>query len=115
MTNQRRSASKRSSKAKAATTTELQPVVICTEHKGVFFGHIDPSDATKTSIKVQRARNCIYWAQTIGGVLGLARTGPNRDCRIGAEAPAVVLHGVTAVMEVTEPAAKAWTEAPCVS
>lgn len=108
MTNQRR-------KASTTKPSKLQPVVICTAHRGVFFGLIDPKHATQKSIRVENARNCIYWAQTIGGVVGLARTGPNRDCHIGAEAPAIILHDVTAVMECTEAASKAWQEAPCVS
>jgi hypothetical protein len=92
--------------------TKGRPVIICTEARGVFFGY-----ATKTAgdiVQLKRARNCIYWARSVGGVLGLAATGPDANCRIGARAD-IELRKVTAVLEVTKAAEAAWESSPSVS
>jgi hypothetical protein len=96
-------------KAKPAS----RPVVVTTSHRGVFFGNAE--DTTGATIRLTNARNCISWAASIGGVLGLAATGPDRNCRIGATAPGITLRDITCVMECSPQAARAWTEAPCVS
>jgi hypothetical protein len=94
------------------------PVIITTNHRGVFFGYVDQAvldeDKPRAHIKVSGARMCLYWAQSVGGVLGLASNGPNSDCRISARAPAVVLRDITAVMECSPQAADRWESAPCV-
>lgn len=87
------------------------PVLVTTKHRGVFFGWIDPATKAATTLTLKRCRNCIYWASSCGGVLGLAAKGPNSDCKIGTEAPEVVLHDITSVSEVTEEAATAWADA----
>lgn len=94
---------------------DKQPVVICTKHRGVFFGWADPKTLEGDTIRLNEARNCIQWKRSIGGVLGLASTGPNEQCRIGAVAPSIQLRDITAVVECSPAAAKAWGEAPCVS
>ena len=87
------------------------PVLVTTKHRGVFFGWIDPATKTATSLALKRCRNCIYWASNCGGFLGLAANGPNSDCKIGTEAPEVILHDVTSVSDVTNEAAEAWAAA----
>jgi hypothetical protein len=94
---------------------DRQPVVITTQHRGVFFGWADPEELHEDTIRLTQARNCIAWQRSIGGVLGLAQTGPNPECKIGAVAPALQLRDITAVVECSPVAAKAWSEAPCVS
>ena len=87
-------------------TSKKVPVVVTTAHKGVFFGYGVPSDAQ--TIKITDARMGIYWGTSVRGVLGLAATGPDQSCRIGPAVPAMTLRDVTAVIEATPEAAKAW-------
>lgn len=84
------------------------PVVVTTKHRGVFFGTVDEAKLKNKSLTLARCRNAIYWVSKVNGFLGLASDGPNKDCRIGAEAPEVLLHDVTSVSLCTETAAAAW-------
>lgn len=89
----------------------LEPVLVTTEHRGVFFGWIDPTEKTnKLSVTLKKCRNCIRWAASVGGFLGLASKGPDQNCTIGTEAPSVILHDVTSVSDVTDEAAKKWAD-----
>lgn len=94
------------------------PVIITTQHRGVFFGYVEQDvldDAKpREQVKLHGARNCIFWSRTVGGVLGLASNGPNSECRIGARCPAIMLRWITAIMEVSPQAADRWESAPCV-
>lgn len=59
-------------------------VVIATDpsHHGVYFGYVD--DATLKDVMVlTSARMCVYWPQTVRGVLGLAATGPLKGSKVG--------------------------------
>lgn len=89
----------------------LSPILVTTKHRGVFFGWADPGEANERTITLSKCRNCIRWASSIGGFLGLAKTGPDDNCRIGAEAPTVTLHDVTSVSYVSSEAAEAWSKA----
>ena len=60
-----------------------RPVLVTTQHRGVFFGYEESRDGT--SIVLKRARNCVRWSGTRGFV-GLAADGPNDNCRIGPPA-----------------------------
>lgn len=85
------------------------------ERRGVFAGSIDtdPMEIVRSGlVELTSARNCLYWHETVGGVFGLAATGPNKDCRIGALVPRLFLNGVTSVTIMTDEAAAAWREAP---
>lgn len=86
-----------------------RPVLVTTEFRGVFFGYAE--DTSGDPIKLNRARNCIYWSADCKGFLGLANTGPTANCRVGPPAE-VELRKITSVVEVTEAAAKAWESAP---
>lgn len=77
----------------------------------MFFGWIDPATKLNTTLTLKRCRNCIYWSASCGGFLGLAAKGPIKECRIGAEAPEVVLHDITSVSDVTPEAAESWAAA----
>ena len=85
------------------------PVLVTTEHRGVFFGFATKEDLEKKSFWLERARNCIYWHSKLNGFLGLAAEGPNSDCRIGAEAKELLVHSITSVSICTDKAAAAWT------
>ena len=86
-----------------------RPVMVTTEHRGVFFGYAE--DTTGDVITLKNARNCVYWSADLHGFLGLASTGPNAQCRIGPRAD-ITLRGITSVVEVSPVAVKAWEAAP---
>lgn len=84
-----------------------RPVLICTVHRGVFFGYA--TDTTGEQVKLKRARMGIYW-NTKRGVMELAEVGPNIGSKISARADLDV-RGVTMVAEVSPDAVKAWEAA----
>jgi hypothetical protein len=94
-------------KAEAPTGTA---VLVTTANRGVFFGYTD--DYNGDTITLKNARNCIRWTASIKGFLGLAATGPDRNCKIGPAAPSLQLRGITSVSEVSPEAVKAWEAAP---
>lgn len=87
------------------------PVVVTTEHRGVFFGYLDGSKDDPT-VELRQAQMCVYWDTATRGVMGLASGGPSKGCRVTAPVPSVTLHKVTAVMDVTDGAVKAWLACP---
>ena len=86
-----------------------RPVVVTTEYRGVFFGYA--TDTSGETIKLSRARNCIYWNNVLKGFLGLASVGPNEQCRIGPPVD-IELRKVTCVAECTPEAVRAWEAQP---
>ena len=84
-----------------------RPVIVCTEHRGVFFGYA--SETSGSEIKLQRARMAISFGTT-RGVMELAETGPTRNSKISARAD-IDVRKVTAVFEVTDAARDAWEAA----
>ena len=91
---------------------ELIAVIITTDKRGVFCGYIDPKQRIEKTISAKNVRMVVYWSADVRGLLGLAANGPTKGCRITAAAPACVLHGVTAVMDITEKAEKAFKAEP---
>ena len=85
-------------------------LVVTTSHRGVFFGYGIPT--TKKIIRLTKARMCVYWSSDIKGVLGLAETGPSKNCKIGPSVPAITLQDVTSVMEASKEAEKNWGLGP---
>lgn len=84
--------------------SKLRPVIVCTEFKGVFFGHAE--DTTGDVIHLKDARMAIYWGTT-RGVMELAETGPTSKSKISAMAD-IEVRKITAVFEVSPVALKAW-------
>lgn len=93
--------------AKKTKAPATKPVIITTQHRGVFFGHMQTGTEEKRTVTLTGARNAIRWA-TSGGFVELAQVGPNRSSKIGSVAPRIVLHDVTSVTDCTEAAAEAW-------
>ena len=91
------------------TKKKERAVLVTTAHKGVFFGYTDDTDGA--TIKLRSARNCIYWSSEVKGFIGLAATGPNKNCKIGPSAD-IELHDITCVAQCTPEAAQAWEGAP---
>ncbi len=92
--------------------TKLMPVLVTTEYRGVFFGYAFKVDGPTISLK--NARNCVYWSVDVHGFLGLASTGPSKNCKIGPRAD-ITLRGITCVAKVTPEAVEAWEKAPWIS
>lgn len=92
-----------------ANGTAERPVIVTTEHRGVFFGYA--TETTGATISLKRARNCVYWSADVKGFMGLASTGPSESCRIGPPAD-ITLRKITAVVEVTGDAASRWEQQP---
>lgn len=82
-----------------------RPVLVTTEYKGVFFGYAE--ETCGDTIKLKRARNCIYWPSSNEGFLGLASMGPQNGAKVGPRAD-IELRKVTSVSEVTPEAAAKW-------
>lgn len=91
-----------------------KPVLVTTEHRGVFFGYETGREQGRdgVSITLAKARNCLYWSADVKGFMGLALTGPTKGCRIGPEVSSIELMKVTSIVEVAAEAVKAWSDAP---
>ena len=89
---------------------ENKPIVVTTEHKGVFFGYGTPTD--EKTITITDARMCVYWDASVHGVVGLAGNGPSKNCKITPKVPSMTLQDVTCIMDCSEAAAKAWESEP---
>jgi hypothetical protein len=88
-----------------------QAVMVTTEFRGVFFGYMR-GKVEDGSVTLTRAQNCVYWSSDVHGFMGLAATGPTKNCKIGPAVPSLTLNKVTAVVEVTPEAAEKWMKAP---
>jgi hypothetical protein len=88
------------------TKADGRPVIVCTEHKGVFFGYAE--DTSGDTIRLKRARMAIYFGTT-RGVMELAETGPTSRSKISARAD-IEVRRITAIFEVTPAAVAAWEE-----
>ena len=88
-------------------TKKSRPVIVCTEHRGVFFGYA--TDTSGDTIHLKGARMGIHFGTT-RGVMELAETGPTRESNISARAD-IEVRKVTAVFEVTPAAAEKWEAA----
>ena len=87
--------------------TEPRPVIVCTEHRGVFFGYA--TETKGNDIELKRARMAITFGTT-KGVMELAETGPTEKSLISARAD-IDVRKVSAVFEVTNEAAEKWEAA----
>lgn len=89
----------------------MKPVLVTTEHRGVFFGYVDnDADLSQTTLALKKARMAIRWGTT-KGVQQLAAEGVQPNSKIGATCDIPVLHKVTAVFAVSEQAEQSWISA----
>jgi len=86
-----------------------RPVIVTTQHRGVFFGY--SSDVDGAIIKLRAARNCLYWPTENKGFMGLAAIGPVKGARVGPAAD-ISLRDITSVIECSPDAVAAWEAAP---
>ena len=81
-----------------------RPVLVTTEHRGVFAGLIeDDQDLSARSLPLKSAKMAIYWGTT-RGMMELCKDGPNSKSKISLAADIPMLHAVTAIFDI-EPAA----------
>lgn len=90
---------------------DMKPVLVTTEHRGIFFGYVKSDERLPVEITLAKVRNCIYWSSDVGGFLGLAAAGPNKNCRIGKQVDELRIFKITSVAPVNDGAAKAWEQA----
>ena len=93
-----------SAKRVVKATPKSRPVIVCTKHRGVFFGFA--ADSSGNEIHLKDARMSIRWGTT-RGVMELAESGPNATSKISAKAD-IEVRDITAVFEVSDAALKAW-------
>lgn len=85
------------------------PVIVCTEFKGVFFGYVDQfPQSIPTEIRLTKSKMCVYWSADVNGVMGLASKHKFTNCKITPEIPSILLNKITAIMEVSSEAERAW-------
>lgn len=92
-----------------ASNGQERAVIVTTQHRGVFFGYA--TETAGDAIKLRAARNCVYWSSDVKGFMGLAATGPTKNCKIGPAAD-IDVRNITSVMECTPDATAAWESAP---
>ena len=88
---------------------ESKFVLVTTEHKGVFVGYGPTTPDAKKNITITGAKMVVYWPEACHGVMGLAADGPKKGARIGPAVKSLALTGVTAVVECSLAAEKAFT------
>ncbi len=87
----------------------MKPVLITTQHRGVFAGLIpDDQDLTAKAMPLKGARMAIYWG-TARGLMELCETGPTGKSKISAPADIPMLHDITAVFDITQAAWEKWS------
>lgn len=89
----------------------MKAVLITTEFRGVFFGYVKDATKLPEEITITGAKNCIYWASSVSGFLGLASQGPNKDCKIGKRVSEITLFKITSMSPVEDTAVEAWEKA----
>lgn len=87
-----------------------KPVLITTEYRAVVFGYIKDDKKLPAEITLTGARLGIWW-EGCGSFMGLAATGPNSKCRIGARIDEITFYKITSVTTVSPEAEKAWESA----
>jgi len=95
-------------KKPARKSSLKKAVLVTTEFRGVFFGYVKDSKKLPAQITLSDVRNVIYWHESVKGVFGLAATGPNAQCKLGAKIPELTVYKVTSVSPVTKEALEQW-------
>lgn len=88
-----------------------KPVLVTTEHRGVFFGYVKDDKKSPNEITLTDARMCIYWSSNVKGFMGLASYGPTDSCRIGRQVKEIKLYKITSITPVDKEAVEKWKNA----
>lgn len=93
-------------------TNGQKPVLVTTAHRGVFFGYL-VGEPSKAHVVISKCRNVTYWDAATKSFLGLAATGPTKQCRISAAAGAdSTLYDITGVFVCTPEAVEKFEQGP---
>ena len=93
-------------------TNGHKPVLVTTQHRGVFFGYLT-SEPSKEKVTIAKCRNVTYWDAATKSFLGLAATGPTKQCRVSAAAGSdSTLFDITGVFVCTPEAVEKFEAAP---
>jgi hypothetical protein len=87
-----------------------RPVIVCTTHRGVFYGFTDKTNKQILTDDIVHLSGCmmvIYWGTT-RGVMQLAATGPTPSTKASLRAD-ITINSITAVFDATEEAASKWS------
>ena len=90
---------------------EKTPVLVTTEHRGVFFGYL-ASEPTKEKVTLTGVRNILEWSAECRGFMGLAVLGPVGGCRVGPRVEEMILWDITGVAKVSSDAVAKFEEGP---
>lgn len=94
-----------------AKVQKMKPVLLTTQHRGVFAGLIpEAQDLTARSMPLKEAKMAIYWGTT-RGVMQLCSDGPTKQSKISLPADIPMLHDITAVFDITPDAWAKWQTA----
>ena len=88
-----------------------RPVLVTTQHRGVFFGYLI-GEPSKEKVVIDRCRNVTYWDTATKSFLGLAATGPTKQCRVSAASAESTLYDVTGVFVCTPEAVEKFEQGP---
>lgn len=95
-------------KANGTIPDGMKPVLVTTQHRGVFGGLIPVGqDLSVKTMALQSARMAVRFG-TDRGVMQLCESGPTDKSLISAPADIPALHDITAVMDITPDAWQAW-------
>jgi hypothetical protein len=93
-------------------TNGHKPVLVTTAHRGVFFGYLT-SEPSKEKVTISKCRNVTYWDTATKSFLGLAATGPTKNCRVSAAAGSdSTLFDITGVFVCTPEAVEKFEQGP---
>lgn len=94
-----------------ASSVSYRPVLVTTQHRGVFAGLIPTDqDINTRSMPLKAAKMAIRWG-TRRGLMELCEGGPTEMSKISAPADIPVLHDITAIFEITPEAWAKWKAA----
>ncbi len=91
--------------------TKLRPVLVTTQHRGVFFGLTSAKEGAET-VKLAGCRNVLYWPAECKGFLGLAANGPVKGAKLGPAADSVELRNITSIADLSAATADVFSSFP---
>lgn len=89
----------------------MTPVLVTTEHGGVYFGHVTDPTTAPARLELTNARVVVEWDTGNQGFLALAVQGPSTFATVSPAAPAISLYGITSIAECTPAAANGFDNA----
>lgn len=93
-----------------STQGKPRPVIVCTTHRGVFYGLTDKTNEQILKDDIVHLKGCmmaIYWG-TSRGVMQLAATGPTSTTKASLRAD-ITVKSITSVFNVTDEAEQKWS------